>query len=208
MRFKTWSMRLLSATAACLALSSTGQAAVTLQLSGSTLIGALGVDVGGVLYDVNFGDGSCVSLFSGCDALGDFPFPDAASTSAAMAALGAQVFLDVAQGAFDSDPSLTQGCTGTTSPDSCFVWTPFALPTPNDVSTARFVNGSIVDSTNTSSSSRTYNTGSLVNGTYAVWTLASTGNAVPAPSTLALLGAAALAALLTSGRRRPAPANA
>ena len=55
--------------------------AVTLNVDFSgQLRGASGVDVAGVLYDVEFEEGSCNELFGGCDTDADFPFatPEAA----------------------------------------------------------------------------------------------------------------------------------
>ena len=36
------------------------------------LVGATGVEVDGSFYDVVFDEGSCVSIFSGCDEVSDF----------------------------------------------------------------------------------------------------------------------------------------
>ena len=80
--------------------------AVTLDVVGGQLMGAFGVDVGGTLYDVQFEDGTCIDLFSGCDESGDFEFTDA--TLASQALLD-QVFLDGLLGSFDSIPVLTNG---------------------------------------------------------------------------------------------------
>ena len=75
------------------------------------LTGARNVDVGGILYHVDFRDGTCVGLFSGCDTpVTDFAFTTSADASAAGAALLAQVFLDGVQGQFDTNPSLVAGC--------------------------------------------------------------------------------------------------
>ncbi len=97
--------------------------AATLQVDGSgQLLGAEGVDVGGVLYDVDFLDGTCVALFSGCDASDDFTFSTDVAALAASTALQNQVFIDVPAGMFDSTPSLTNGCEN----GSCIVYTPFS----------------------------------------------------------------------------------
>jgi hypothetical protein len=51
-------------------LSSTAYAVATLNVDGGgQLLGAFNVNVGGDLYDVVFTDGTCIVLFSGCDAL-------------------------------------------------------------------------------------------------------------------------------------------
>src|SRR5687767_14679766 len=100
------------------------QAAV-LQVSGGELTGALGVNVGGTLYDVQFVEGTCVGLFSGCDEASDFTFTSAESAVQASQELLNQVFLDVAQGNFDTQPELTLGCE---EPAACVAFTPFAPP--------------------------------------------------------------------------------
>ena len=103
----------------------TSQAA-TLQIDDTTgqLLGAKGVDVGGVLYDVDFLEGSCTALFNGCDASEDFTFSTEATALAAASALQAQVFLDGPGGMFDSIPALTNGCEDETI---CSIYTPYAL---------------------------------------------------------------------------------
>jgi hypothetical protein len=70
------------------------------------LMGASGVEVLGSLYDVEFVDGSCNSLFSGCT---DFMFTTADEAAQASLALIEQVLLDSPVGNFDSVPYLTNG---------------------------------------------------------------------------------------------------
>lgn len=107
------------------ALTQTAFAANLIVDSGGQLTGATGVDVNGTLYNVEFLDGTCVDLFSGCDALSDFTFGgDSASAVDAAQALLDQVFIDSMLGAFDSDPTLTRGCS---DPESCSVAFPFSL---------------------------------------------------------------------------------
>ncbi len=84
--------------------------AATLNVIGGILHGASGVDVGGTLYDVEFLDGTCIGLFSGCDDVSDFTFTNASSAIVAAQALLDQVFLDGPSGSFDSTPPLISGC--------------------------------------------------------------------------------------------------
>lgn len=107
--------------------------APVLQVTSGILTGASGVDVNGTLYDVEFRDGTCVSLFSGCDALSDFTFTTAASAAAASQALLSQVFVDGALGAFDSTPRLIQGCADNTGQGFCAVFTPTDFLVNNSV---------------------------------------------------------------------------
>lgn len=73
------------------------------------LSGAYGVEVGNMLYNVEFIDDSCVNIFSGCNDVSDFMFQTRNSATAASLALIEQVFVDQPSGAYDSDPSLTHG---------------------------------------------------------------------------------------------------
>ena len=86
--------------------------AVSLNIVGGQLLGATGVNVGGTLYDVSFVDGTCIDVFSGCDATSDFTFNSQSQAVAASQALLDQVFIDGVDGNFNSNPSLTEGITG------------------------------------------------------------------------------------------------
>lgn len=107
-----------------LATSSSALAAPVLQFYFGELFGASGVDVDGVLYDVTFVDGTCASLFTGCDDAADFTFTTQASALAASHALLAQVFVDGPVGNFDSQPIQTNHCRISLF---CEVLTPFAI---------------------------------------------------------------------------------
>jgi hypothetical protein len=85
------------------------------------LTGATGVDVGGTLYDVEFVDGACAAVFSGCTSA-SFAFTTETSAAAAAQALLDQVFLDGVPGPFDSSPNLTRDCL---SELACLVITPY-----------------------------------------------------------------------------------
>lgn len=84
--------------------------AATLQIMSGDLYGALGVNVGGVLYNVEFVDGSCFGLYGGCDDISDFPFANSTTALAASQALLDQVFIDGPSGQFDTLPFATRGC--------------------------------------------------------------------------------------------------
>lgn len=102
--------------------------AAQLVIENDNLIGATGVDVNGALYDVEFLDGTCIDLFDGCTDVTDFVFQDLQSGNAASQALIDQVLLDVSEGQFDSDPSLTEGCLAVYSQtsDLCYIFTPIS----------------------------------------------------------------------------------
>jgi hypothetical protein len=62
-------------------------AASTLVFNGTTLTGVEGLLVGGSLYDVEFVDGTCVNIFTDCDAPDDFDFTTSPTAQAAVEAL-------------------------------------------------------------------------------------------------------------------------
>jgi hypothetical protein len=78
--------------------------------SDGLLTGAKGVSIGGALYDVAFIDGTCASVFSGCDNDSDFAFSTSGTAETAAQALLDQVFIDGSAGNFDSMPEKTFGC--------------------------------------------------------------------------------------------------
>jgi hypothetical protein len=105
--------------------------AVTLQIDGNGILtGATNVDVGGTLYKVLFVDGTCAAVFTGCYSGSDFAFTSESAAQIASQALLAQVFLDGAQGVFDSVPHLTFGCP---LPFFCLALTPYGFDPPEFV---------------------------------------------------------------------------
>jgi hypothetical protein len=158
------------------------------------LLGASGVDVGGTLYDVVFVDGTCSSLFDGCDQVTDFVFQTAADAETASLALLTSVLIDGPAGTFDSLPSAVIGCD---DPLRCAILTPYSSPVPDPLGfeldllpVGRAFNGSTFDEA-TIASFGPSNLDSTTNAAsvYARWTFASLPPApVPEPSTLALLG--------------------
>lgn len=74
--------------------SITSVKAATIQVDGSGILtGATDIDIDGTLYDVLFLDGSCASLYDGCDEVSDFNFTTEAEAVDASLALLEQVFL-------------------------------------------------------------------------------------------------------------------
>lgn len=115
--------RIFAATLVWLFAVVAGQAAV-LDVVGGQLLGATGVNVNDTLYDVEFKDGTCVALYDGCDDNSDFTFQSESDALAASQALLDQVFVNDLMGSFDTDPSLTEGCTWILN---CLALTPFDI---------------------------------------------------------------------------------
>ena len=189
---------MLAIAAIVLPLLTTQAPAATLNVSGGQLLGASGVNVGGTLYDVQFLDGTCVALFSGCDnAAEDFTFPVFADATAAAQALLDQVFFDGPQGNFDTEPELTRGCESTVE---CQIAIPFTV---GQVKFAINSNG-VVDSDGVAFRDPTDDFTNRADHVYAVFAPAA---AVPLPATLPLFGTGlALLGLFGWRRRRAAAA--
>ena len=84
------------------------------------LVGATDVDVNGTLYTVTFSKGNCIDEFGGCDSPTDFDFDNQTDAEAAANALSNTVFV----GAFDSDPTLQNGCDNF---GVCGIFTPYGF---------------------------------------------------------------------------------
>jgi hypothetical protein len=196
--------------AAILAFVAGGAQAVTLNLVSGQLLSASDVLVDGNLYDVQFLDGTCIDLHSGCDEGSDFTFQTEASATLASQALLDQVFLDngSAGPSLDSLPSLINGCQLVPSSlQGCNVWTSIflydnatmfgiersvaynnpsiAIGSPDEV----IYENSLIGSDDTSV---------MPHDVRAVW---APSTPIPEPSTALLLGLG-LTGLAAKGRRR------
>jgi hypothetical protein len=161
------------------------------------LTGALNVEVAGTLYDVTFADGTCIAVFTGCDAASDFHFASSEDAIAAANALLGQVFLDAPSvGDFDTHPELTFGCT---EPPFCFVAIPTGLTTAGGVvfGEAAF-NAATLDVPTNFNFLTDYDTSV---DTRAVWAKFTVAQPVPEPASLTLLGSS-LAIVMLRRRRR------
>jgi len=168
-------------TMVALMLLAPAASAVTLNVVGGQLLGASGVDVGGTLYDVAFLDGSCVSLFDGCDAPADFTFTTIAAAAAASNALLTQVFLDGGLGAFDTQPELTNGCT---SLASCTAVTPYDSASGTvTLASGRNNAGATNDTVGGIGQASIADTTGSIAAVFAIWTPVP----IPEPSTALLL---------------------
>jgi len=115
--------------AVVLVLVASSAQAATLNVVGGQLLGASDVLVDGSLYNVEFLDGTCIDLYSGCDDVSDFTFQTQAAALLAAQALLDQVFLDGAD-LFDTNPELTFGCVDT---GLCEAGTPYVFDVFGDV---------------------------------------------------------------------------
>lgn len=188
----------------------TNVAANTSGSSVTELLGAVNINVGGSFYNVDFVDGSCLSLFTACGGNGtnSFAFNNEVDAKSASDALLAQVFLDIDDGApedFDSSPSLMAGCTAA---KACKILTPYAVDGTN-VQTIQTTNSNddTKDATisNVKNKAYDYNSGGPQNSAgnniwqevYAIWTsipsaqnIANNSNgttSVPEPTSIAIL---------------------
>lgn len=166
------------------------------------LVGATGVMVNGVSYDVEFVDGTCIGVFSGCNP-SLFAFNTMSDATTAAEALLNQVFSNAfAGGLYDVNPGILSGCNAGT--DHCDVVTLYAFATDVVVKGVAAMNywNSEVDYTYNAAAHIAMDTGYIGNVTYAKWATSASAqdNQVPEPSTLWLTGAAF--ALLAFSRRK------
>lgn len=160
------------------------------------LLGATGVKVGSTFYDVEFVDGTCTGLFSGCDEPGDFIFNTEDGALAAAEALLDQVFINSDR--YGLVPRLTNGCEFI---PQCTVIIPYAVaaisPLRAAVAAAANRENLIADFTTTNQFSGTINTIQSADVTYAVFTSVQP---VPVPAAVWLF-MSGLLGLVYKGRK-------
>jgi hypothetical protein len=138
-------LKFMSISLLTLIISTTSHGAV-LNINSGTLVGAMNVDVDGTRYDVEFIEGICADIFDDCNENADFTFSnptnDGTLINAAMQALLDQVFIDTPQGAFDTNPALTLGCTNAVE---CNVRTPLFVSGGSGLGIVAAVNKNVID---------------------------------------------------------------
>lgn len=165
--------------------------------SGGQLTGVNNVDVNGILYDVNFVDGSFDSIFTDASNL---DFTTASDAQAASTAL-MNAITDVPGFNVDSTPTLMNGCSDVTKP--CYIFTPYSLtstPYTDYVNMAVFTNAAIEasDVVWLASIDSAYDVTFSLDDVYADWSLA----AVTEPGTL-LLMSIGLLGMISMRRKMP-----
>jgi hypothetical protein len=177
-------LRVLIGSIALFACLSASANAATLNVVGGQLVGASDVLVGGSLYDVEFLDGTCIDLFTGCDELSDFTFGNGTAADAASVALSEQVFL----GGYI--PMEIQGCEDQTV---CAIATNFNRVTVYTHISQLFVEATESTLPGVASLRVTYDLATNPNRTFARW------SPIPEPGTASLL---ALGLIAMGVRRR------
>jgi hypothetical protein len=165
--------------------------ATTLIVNGTgQLTGAMGVAIGGSLYDVSFVEGTCAGLFGGCTSSANFTFQSLADATAASTALLTQVF-NPANSVFDIEYQRTYGC-GSNGNFFCAILTPYGVGTdPHvigpvfDASVAGNTAGTVNFTDTVFGSVSAFDSGNFLDLTWARYTL--TGTAVPEPRSWAMM---------------------
>ncbi len=184
------------------------QAGAILNVVDGKLVGARDVNILGTLYDVSFQDGSCATLYSGCDQNSDFYFNTYSNARAAAQALLDQVLTDSIEGQFDSIAGLTGGCSPSTTSSHCIIKFPYVMSGANQfIGFTAFNYNASGDYTSHFYGIPGQTSNGAVNVTWALFLPDGSLDevvAVPEPSTLALFGAGLLGLAGIARRRRQA----
>jgi len=160
--------------------------AVLITNAGGELTGATDIDIAGELFDVSFLDGTCISIFSGCNEDLDLFWQDQSSAILAANALLTQVFLDDNTLLYDTLPSLTRGCELNERSD-CFIITPYSIFDAHNTRAA-YTRNHILEEIDTTGRLTTWPFEDFTTNSrfvYAIWS--QKVSKVPEPSTLAML---------------------
>lgn len=148
--------------------------ALTLITDAGQLTGARNVVVNGIDFDVDFIDGTCVELFSGCDSNEDFFFQTFQPAIQASTALNHQVFV----GEYDDNTAAIRGCEDA---QRCDIYTPYISLNPSrfaHIRAQQFSPGFDLVASNHATGSATFDFTLAPAATYAIWSLSG---AVPPP---------------------------
>ena len=156
------------------------------------LMGVDGIDVNGTMYDVDFVEGSCYTLFAPCLTDDVFTFNINEAVDASWA-LKNQVFEIPEWSFYDSMLTMTNGCEGALF--SCTIFTPYSAGADN-MGNAMFVNGDgLFDFNNVTTCGNCYkadNTADMPGAVYAIWEEVGGPSPVPVPAAVWLFGSGLL----------------
>lgn len=195
--------KLLNAVLLCaVAVAGTANAGVTYNMQNGKLASASGINIGGELYSVTFGD-SCSSMYAGCNSA-LFDFKTEATAVAAIDALFNQVFLNNVKvnGTtynFDSNPELVKSCDRI---GFCEIWVPYKALPNSQVQSAWKINADTYNGTMYSAYQTYYTYGD--NTDYMAFTnfeKMAVAADVPEPASLALFGLG-VAGLIASRKKK------
>jgi len=194
---------------AVVGVSAVRAAPVLLVDANGILRGATGVLVGSQMYDVQFADGSCNSLFDNCNPSA-FVFNNLSDANAASSAIAGLLYTQPPPFGILRDADTIGGCEAQALsrgpfPVSCDIYTPTAVSGTNLVlvSDVRLVDFNQL-SLQTTNITRDFDTGQCSVCTYALWSSTPPTGGAPEPGTLALLAGSLLAAAAVRRRRKVA----
>ena len=179
-------------------------AAANLTVSGGKLVGATNLLIDGKAYNLELVEGTCAQVYGSCDSNAGFTFKTRETALLAGRAIVSQVLLDTAQGNFKSDYTKTFGCAANNTfftGGACYIYLPYSVNASNIPVVGVF--NSDVAGGNESASAGNAATPSFdtANQDWVVW---ARFEAVPEPSSWALLIAGFAAIGGAARRRRPA----
>lgn len=135
-------IRLLTASLLVFGLSGPIAGANLILLNGR-IATATGVQVGGNVYDVDFLDGICDQIFSGCNASSTYAFNSLSQAESASQALLDTVFLNLGtfETAFDSRFNQTNGCGSELGINfrNCKIMTPYGITVNGTAADPHFI---------------------------------------------------------------------
>lgn len=110
--------------------ATTSAAVIKLDIRDGQLHGASNIGIDGTLYDVEFFEGTCEDVFSGCTTTSNLLFNSLELAKKATQTIIDLLFVDSSSGQFGNMPYLTFGCDD--SANQCSVDTPYKVEIDNN----------------------------------------------------------------------------